>query len=443
MKKAWKIVLCGLAIVIVLAGVAFAIPRVRSSLEFHIAQIVTKVKYAIFPPEKLVFTPEQTAADAVATSVQATVDAYAAATATPVLSTPLPTPTSTATALPLPDRVFLKGVRPEQQRYNNCGPATLSMNLSYYGWVGHLNPNAEVPQDHIAPYLKPNREDKNVMPYEMQAYVQEHTDFGALVRMGGDLQTLKALVAAGFPVMVEKGFEGVNFEGWMGHYNLIIGYDESRQVFFTQDSYNLIHVDNWQNSTGFEVTYDAMTSNWRAFNDVFLVVYPKDKLNDVLNALGPLADENDAFRIAYERASQETKTLTDPRDLFFAWFNAGTSLVYLKDYSTAALAYDAAYSLYPAIAEKDRPWRIVWYQTGPYFAYYYTKRYQDVIAMANTTLDAMGPNKGIEETWYWRAMAELATGDQASAVQDLRESLVWHAGFIPSVDQLNQLGINP
>ncbi len=443
MKKAWKIVLCGLAVLIVLVGVAFAIPRVRSSLVFYLAQGVTKVKYALFPPEKSVFTPEQAAANAVATSVQATLDAYASATATPVPSTPLPTPTGTATPVPLPDRVYLKGVRPEQQRYNNCGPATLAMYLSYYGWVGHLNPSAEVPQDHIAPYLKPNREDKNVMPYEMQSYVQEYTDFGALIRMGGDLQTLKTLVAAGFPVMVEKGFEGVNFEGWMGHYNLVIGYDESRQVFFTQDSYNLIHVDNWQNSTGFEVTYDSMTSNWRAFNDVFLVVYPKDKLNDVLNALGPLADETAAYRVAYERATQETKTLTDPRDLFFAWFNAGTSLVYLNDYGAAAQAYDGAYSIYPTISESERPWRIVWYETGPYFAYYYTKRYQDVINMANTTLDAMGPNKGIEETWYWRAMAELATGDQVSAIQDLRESLVWHAGFTPSVDQLNELGITP
>ena len=31
--------------------------------------------------------------------------------------------------------------------------------------------------------------------------------------------------------------------------------------------------------------------------------------------------------------------------------------------------------------------RMMWYQTGPYFAYYYSARYQDVINLANTTLN--------------------------------------------------------
>jgi tetratricopeptide (TPR) repeat protein len=443
MKKSRKIVLYGLAACLLLAGVALSIPRVRSSLTFHLTQAITNLKYALFPPEKSIFTPGQDGVDVVATAVQATLNAYVSPSATLKPSTPEPTPPITPTPQPLPERVFLKGVRPEQQRYNNCGPATLSMYLSYYGWVGHLNPDAEIPQDHIAPYLKPNREDKNVMPYEMQEYITQYTDFDALIRLGGDLQTLKTLLAAGFPVMVEKGFEGANFEGWMGHYNLVIGYDDTREVFFTQDSYNLLHVENWQNLTGFEVTYADMLTNWRAFNNVFLVVYPKDKTNDVLNALGSLVDESNAYRVAYDRALHESKTLKDPRDQFFAWFNAGTSLVYLQDYSGAAQAFDTAYGIYPTIPEKNRPWRIVWYQTGPYFAYYYTLRYQDVIEMATTTLDAMGPNKGIEESWYWRALAELAGGDQVGAISDLRESLKWHPGFTPSVEQLNALGLTP
>jgi hypothetical protein len=40
-------------------------------------------------------------------------------------------------------------------------------------------------------------------------------------------------------------------------------------------------------------------------------------------------------------------------------------------------------------------------------------------------------------------MAELATGDQANAINDFRESLVWHEGFTPSIDQLNKLGLTP
>lgn len=134
--------------------------------------------------------------------------------------------------------------------------------------------------------------------------------------------------------------------------------------------------------------------------------------------------------------------LTDARDVYFAWFNAGTSLVYLNDYTGAALAYDTAFGMYPQIPEKSRPYRIVWYQTGPYFAYYYTQRYQDVISLADETIKNVA-KPGLEESFYWRALAKLSLGDQDGAVKDLRESLVWHEGFIPSVNQLATLGLTP
>ena len=50
---------------------------------------------------------------------------------------------------------------------------------------------------------------------------------------------------------------------------------------------------------------------------------------------------------------------------------------------------------------------------------------------------------GLEESFYWRALAKLSLGDQDGAIDDLRESLVWHEGFIPSVNQLATLGLTP
>lgn len=310
------------------------------------------------------------------------------------------------------------------------------MNLSFYNW-GHT-------QVDTAAVLKPNQRDKNVMPYEMVDFVNNHTDYNALVRMGGDLQTLKSLVNAGFPVLVEKGFEPADLknEGWMGHFNLIIGYDDARQLFITQDSYLLVHEDYDTSLPGFEVTYADMEKNWRAFNFVFLVVYPPEKQNDVLNTLGPLADEKQAYQTAYQRAVKETMTLTNTRDVFFAWFNTGTSLVYLQDYAGAASAYDTAYSLYPNIDTPSRPWRMLWYQTGPYYAYYYTGRYQDVIDLADHTLDAMS-EPVLEESYHWRALAKLALGDRDAAVADFRKALDVHENFGPSLYQMQQLGETP
>lgn len=311
------------------------------------------------------------------------------------------------------------------------------MNLSYFKWGLTQNDTAAV--------LKPNPRDKNVMPYEMVNFVNDYTSYRALSRMGGDLQTLKALVSNGFPVMVEKGFEPENLkkEGWMGHFNLIIGYDDAKQVFITQDSYLLVRETNASTLPGFSVTYADMEKNWRAFNYVFLVVYPPDKQNDVLNTIGLLADEDQAYRIAFQRAMKEATTLTDPRDIFFAWYNAGTSSVYLQDYTTAANAYDTAFNIYPSIKTELRPWRMIWYQTGPYYAYYYTGRYQDVIDLADQALERLSSEPILEESYHWRGLAKLATGDRDGAVADFRLAIKYHPGFGPSLFQLQQLGETP
>ncbi|MCX6056215.1 MAG: C39 family peptidase [Chloroflexi bacterium] len=435
MQKSKRILFFGILALLIVAGILLSLPSVWSRASYYAQQFYSEIKYKLFPPEKIVFTPGQNAPDRIATSVQGTLTALHPLT-TPTLA---PTEAPTPTLVPLPPSILLQGVKQEPQRWNNCGPATLSMALSYWGWTDPSDPKFELPQDFIAPILKPNDRDKNVMPYEMQDFVQQYTNLGVLVRMGGDLYTLKALLNAGFPVVVEKGFEGAEFEGWMGHYNLIVGYDDARQVFFTQDSYLLV---NDKKSDNFEVSYASMESHWRAFNNIFLVIYPAEKQNDVLNTLGPLADEANAFHLAYERAMSESLTLSEPRDQFFALYNTGTSLEKLQDYSNAAVAYDKAFSIYPTIPDKERPWRMLWYQTGPYFAYYFTARYQDVIDLADTTLSAMS-EPVLEESYHWRALAELALGNQEAAVQDLRNAIQYHADFAPSMEQLQALGVTP
>jgi len=90
-------------------------------------------------------------------------------------------------------------------------PATLAMSLSYWG--------GKVTQYDIVPLTKPNPRDKNVMPYEMVDFVETQTDLKVISRVGGELQLLKQFMAAGFPVIIEKGFEGPEFDGWMGTMN--------------------------------------------------------------------------------------------------------------------------------------------------------------------------------------------------------------------------------
>lgn len=369
-------------------------------------------KYSISPPEKIYFVPEENTEREISPT-----EPFFTPTPSVNLDTDKKAPEIVATATiaptPIPAKWELQNFRHEYQSWNNCGPATLSMALSYWGWVGDQRP--------IAAGTKPNPRDKNVMPYELADYVDEETPYDVIWGTGGEIALVKEFVAAGLPVIVEKGFEGPDFESWMGHYVLVTGYSDMDQTFTIQDSYN---------GPDQVVGYEELNQYWRAFNYAYLVVFPEQHSEDVLDILGPLKDQDYRERHALEMASDEIYSLSG-RDLFFAWFNRGSSLVALQDYAGAALAYDEAFQIYPSIPEQERPWRILWYQTGPYWAYYYTGRYQDVINLSTTTLNAMS-EPVLEESYYWRAKAHVALGNTEDAVMDLQTSLELHPEFLPA-----------
>ncbi len=400
------------------------LPPVRARLDWRVSEAFASVKYALSPPEQAVFVPLER--DLLATvELPPTSTPQPSPAVTPTFASPTeitaPTATTTPGPTPLPASAQLFGVRHEYQTWNNCGPATLSMALSFWGWQGD--------QAAVADFLKPNPRDKNVMPYEMAAFVDESTDLKAVLRVGGDIDLVKRFLAAGYPVILEKGFEGPDFSGWMGHYVLVTGYDDVRQAFTTQDSFR---------GPKIAVDYQVIRASWRAFNFTYLVVYPSEDELTVAAIFGEHMDEMTNFRSALDNASTEILTLTG-RDQFFAWFNRGTNLDALQDYPGAAAAFDQAFSLYAAMSEEERPWRMMWYQTGPYAAYYYAGRYTDVINLATTTLEVMS-EPVLEESYYWRARAREALGDVQGAIGDWEKSLEQHPGFGPSLVQLARLG---
>ena len=434
MAKYWKKILLGVLVLVVLAGIIASLPPVRDRLSTHLDNLKAQIYYELHPPEKVSFVPQ----DEVAKIVQQTIQALTPSASTSGSASPTPTPevvkeTSTPTIVPtpLPASVNLQGIRYMTQHFgmNECAPTNLAMALSYWGWSGTREDPVQ--------YLKPFPDDKNVMPYEMASYVQDKTDLAAIVRWGGTSQIIKSLLAAGYPVVVEQGVFlpdiSTGQPSWMGHYLVVSGYDDASQVFIVQDSY-------LPDGNNYHLSYDKMVGDWRSFDYVFLVVYPKDKKNDLFTVLGSYADEASSDRIAGQIASNEISTLSGV-DQFFAWFNRGTSLVHLQDYKGAANAYDEAFKVYSGLPEDNkRPWRMMWYQTGPFYAYYFTDRYQDVVQLATITINAAS-QPYLEESFYWRARAEVALGDNQDATNDVRTSLKYHPGFSPSLDLMNQLGI--
>jgi len=436
MRFRWLIyAVLAVAIACLIGFLVYNLPPIHERLAWRVDNIQAQIYYYLNPPEQAVFIPQEQQIEAI---VQATLQALPATTTPAPSHTPLPSPTvvgatptpppSPTPTLPptaIPEKATLTGLVHEYQQMNNCGPATLAMALSFWGWQGD--------QRDTRLFLRPNFatvDDKNVMPAEMVNYIERETGLKALVRMGGAVDLLKRFVAAGFPVLIEKGFQPPK-EDWMGHFEVINAYDDTRQRFITQDSYIM---------ADFPLPYDQLTERWwRDFNYVYLVVYPPEREADVLSILGPNADPAYNFQHAAEIAREETATLSG-RDLFFAWFNLGTNLLAQGDYPGSAQAYDQAFAMYASLPDAERPWRTLWYQVGPYEAYYQTGRYQDVINLANTTLSFM-LQPVLEESFYWRGLAKEKIGDLDGAIADLSKTIELNSNFTPGYTQLERLGI--
>ncbi len=432
-KKFLKISLILLGLLSLILAVYF-IPPIKERVDWNLYELRSKLFYFLNPPGENSFSPtQQSELDDIVQMTQTAMVPNATATSVPSI-TPTnyisPTPTQTATPTPsptpIPDEVRLEGVVHEYQGFNNCGPANLSMALSYWGWDGN--------QYITASWLKPNDRDRNVMPYEMVEYVETQTDLKAVLRYSGDLEMIKKFIAAGFPVLIEKGFE-VADAGWMGHYGVVTGYDNSTSQFIIQDSYV-------NNGKDLAYSYDKTKKYWKEFNNLYMVIFPPEREAEIKSILGPQNDENYNYAFAVQKALEETDA-TQVRDLFFAWYNYGSSLVLTQDYSGAARAFTNAYTLLVEEYEGYNPyWRITWYQTGPYFAYYYSGDYQAVVDLANATLNnSFEP--AIEETWIWRGRAKAALGDIEGAIEDFRTALVWHPGWWVAENELINLGVDP
>jgi hypothetical protein len=438
LSRAWVIPIA----LLILIGLYY-VPPIHSRLAWRLDSLRTQIKYMVKPPDEAVFRPtEQAQVNLAVTKMIQTLQATLTPDAASAASTAPPGPTlqPTITTTPLPATVMLEGIKYEHQhgRLNYCGPANFSMALTYWGWTGN--------RDVIGKAVKPSDKDKNVMPYELQDYIIDNVPgMTSLVRYGGDVDMLKRMVSAGFPVVVEKGIYETDVNGkygWMGHYAFVTGYDDTSGEIIYQDTYQ---PDPKKNpGPNRHIKYSTFSEGWRAFDFVFVVVYPVDKESQVLSLLGPYADDQWASQHALTVAQAETQTLADI-DRFFAWFNVGTSHIALLQYADAAIAYDYAFNVYADLDVNDsvRPYRMMWYQTGPYKAYYYTNRFADVINLADTTLDETIAEPVLEESLYWRGRAYYMAGKTDLAVKDYRAALNVHSKWIPATQALQDLGMQP
>lgn len=347
----------------------------------------------------------------------------------PPLTTPTIEPSitpllPTQTPIAYPPSARLEGIYHQFQDWNNCGPATLAMTLSYFG-IG-------VNQYQTASVLKPNAEDRNVSPTEMAAYVNNETagQVQALYRTNGSLNTLRGLVASGAPVIIEIGLDAIGeytWMGWFGHYLLVVAYDDAAQQVWVYDSWFGTSEVPGENADrdGRILSYSDLDHMWRQFNRNYIVLFQPDQQSEIEAAIGADRDDTIMWQNALAQAQLEVAA---EQENAFLWFNLGMTYNAVGDFDKAAAAFDQARSI-------GLPWRMLWYQFGIYEAYYQLGRYQDIVTLADTTLETQG-GQNVEETYYYKALAQGALGDRVSARQNLERAVQLNPNFMLAVEKL-------
>jgi len=408
-----NITLAGAGLLIV-ALLLYQVPAINSRLSWRFEVAKTYVKNVLNPvgsaPTAIPNTPVAVANIPTATSP-----------ATPTLKPIATAIPPTATLAPPPAQALLASPPYEKQTANNCGPAALSMLLHMVGWSGS--------QKDISDVIKPVNGDRNVNPEEMAYWVRNFAGWLRIeYRVGGDILTLKRLISAGYPVIVE-GTTSLNPDDtgwpdddlWAAHYLLLTGYDDATSTFIAQDAYR---------GPDKTIPYEQLEAEWKPFNYLYMVVYLPEKEAELQTLLGsnwdPDLNRQNALAIA------QAATVTDPSDAF-AWFNLGSNLVYFDRHFEANDAYDKA-------RELGLPQRMFRYQFGPFLANFHSNRNEDLLALTDYALQRTEMS---EETWLWHGWGLYRNGDTNGAVENWRKALSVRPGYEDALYALNFVGATP
>lgn len=297
------------------------------------------------------------------------------------------------------------------QSFNNCGPATLSMTLSYYG--------KNVSQEELAIQMRPFNnpfggvDDKSIFASEFASHAKKY-GFVSLHRPNGSIDLLKTFVVNDIPVVVRMW---LNPYEDIGHFRIVRGYDEAREVIIVDDSYN---------GPNLEVSYADFFSMWQPFNYSYILVFPKEKQAIVNAILGKEKDEKVAYRNALKRSEEK---LRENPDNAYAQFNIAIAEYYLGNYEEAVIAFEKA--------EFGLPPRMLWYQYEPILAYQKVKNYDRVFQLTDTIL--INGNLAFSELYQIRGEVYEVLGNKEAAKQAFENAVYYNHNFLAAKKALENI----
>ncbi len=297
------------------------------------------------------------------------------------------------------------------QTFNNCGPATLSMALGFYG--------TKVSQQELGlamrPYQNPegDNDDKTIFSSEFVYWAEKH-GMNSQTRVNGTVDTLKLFTANGIPVVVKTW---LNPGEDIGHFRLIRGFDEERGVIIQDDSYQ---------GKDREINYDVFLSMWQPFNYDYTLVYPPEKEQLVQAIIGNESEDVVMWTNSLERAKKESQI--EPQNIY-PWFNMSVSYFHLGKFDKSIAAFEEV--------QNRLPGRMLWYQIEPIEAYTKEGEWDTALVLIDKIL--ANNNRAFSELYILKGDWYKIQGDLSNARRQYELAVFYNSNLPKAQDKLQSI----
>jgi tetratricopeptide (TPR) repeat protein len=273
------------------------------------------------------------------------------------------------------------------------------MALRFYG----INVTQKELGDYLRPYQIPSgdNDDKSVTLDEL-AEKSKGYGFTPYYRPNGTPDLIKKFIANDIPV-IARTWTKPNED--IGHYRIIKGYDDARQVFIQDDSLQ---------GKNLKFTYDDFNIIWGKFNYEYLVLIPKEKINLAKDILG----EDKDFKKSWTRASQNSTGL-----------NKSVALYRIGDLKGSVAEFEKV--------ENNLPKRALWYQIEPILAYYELGNYDRVFEITNKILE--GGNRAFSELYIIRGKIYKIQGNMGAARSEFEKAVLYNKNLEEAQELLKSI----
>ncbi len=297
------------------------------------------------------------------------------------------------------------------QTFNNCGPAALSMALSYYS----VNISQQELGAQLRPYQNPvgDNDDKSTTLEEM-AKKAEELGFTAYHRPNGSFEVLSALVANDMPVITRTWLKP---DDDIGHYRVVKGYDTVAQTLLQDDSLQ-----------GANLTYsmEEFNSMWDKFGYEYLVLIPTEKQQIAKQILGEDVDAKKAWAksLNYWQSIVAENPL-DTKAIFslsIAYYMNGMYEESIKEFEKV---------------ENALPSRALWYQIEPILAYKQLGRNDRVFEITDRILN--NHNRAFSELYILRGEIYKEQGNIDLARAEFEKAVFYNSQLQSAKDALESL----